>query len=183
MCTLSIWPSIKAKDMSRSSLFSPDVRIDMAGTEFWKNQDLICPNEAALTGFDPRGAKGHLSIETIHFSCFLSSTNYHFIVFNVSPFDSTTLAIAKNNARSHLMCITRAAPAWFEWSELFKLFDWVEFCQRLFFEPTARKIILQNSTKSKSLKCKPNSNQAGAALVIHIKWLRALFFKMAKFVE
>ena len=79
------------------------------------------------------------------------------IVFNVSPFDSTTLAIAKNNARSHLMCITRAAPAWFEWSELFKLFDWVEFCKRLFFEPTARKIILQNSTKSKSLKCKPNS--------------------------
>ena len=81
----------------------------------------------------------------------------HVIVFNVSPFDSTTLAIAKNNARSHLMCITRAAPAWFEWSEHFKLFDWVEFCQRLFFEPTARKIILQNSTKSKSLKCKPNS--------------------------
>ena len=81
----------------------------------------------------------------------------HRIVFNVSPFDSTTLAIAKNNARSHLMCITRAAPAWFEWSELFKLFDWVEFCQRLFFEPKARKIILQNSTKSKSLKCKPNS--------------------------
>ena len=58
--------------------------------------------------------------------------------------------LAKNNARSHLMCITRAAPAWFEWSEHFKLFDWVEFCQRLFFEPTARKIILQNSTKSKS---------------------------------
>ena len=65
------------------------------------------------------------------------------IVFNVPPFDSTTLAIAKNNARSHLMCITRAAPAWFEWSELFKLFDWVEFFQRLFFEPTARKIILK----------------------------------------
>ena len=105
------------------------------------------------------------------------------IVFNVPLFDSTTLAIAKNNARSHLMCITRAAPAWFEWSELFKLFDWVEFCQRLFFEPTARKIILQNSTKSKSLKCKPNSNQAGAALVIHIKWLRALFFKMDKVGE
>ena len=26
-------------------------------------------------------------------------------------------------------------------------------------------------------------NQAGAALVIHIKWLRALFFAMAKVVE
>ena len=78
ICTLSIWPSIKAKDISRSFLFSPDVRIDMAGPEFWKNQDLICPNEATLMGFDPRGAKGHLWIKPFHFSCYFASSNHRF---------------------------------------------------------------------------------------------------------
>ena len=59
----------------------------------------------------------------------------------------------------------------------FKLFDFVEFL-RLFFSPLARKIIFEkNSTQSKSLKSSLHSNQAGAALVLHIKWWRALFFR------
>ena len=101
------------------------------------------------------------------------------IVFNVSPFDSTTLAIAKNNARSHLMCITRAAPAWFEWSELFTTFWLSWILPKIVFRANGEKNNLTKFNEIKKFKKQAQLlNQAGAALVIHIKWLRALFFKM-----
>ena len=65
----------------------------------------------------------------------------------------------------------------------FKLFDFVEFCKIIFLAVGSKNNLWQNSTQSKSLKSSLHSNQAGAALVIHIKWLRALFFAMAKVVE
>ena len=65
----------------------------------------------------------------------------------------------------------------------FKLFDFVEFCKIIFLAVGSKNNLWQNSTQSKSLISSLYSNQAGVALVIHIKWLRALFFAMAKVVE
>ena len=62
----------------------------------------------------------------------------------------------------------------------FKLFDFVEFCKIIFLAVGSKNNLLQNSTQSKSLKSSLHSNQAGAALVRHIKWLWALFFAMEK---
>ena len=90
----------------------------------------------------------------------------------------------KNNARHHLTCSTRAAPAWFEWSQLFKLYDWVEFFPKIIFRANGEKNNLKKFNEIKKFKMQAQlQNQAGAALVIHIKWLRALFFKMDKVGE
>ena len=92
--------------------------------------------------------------------------------------DSPFFSIAKNNARSHLMCLTRAAPAWFEWSELFKLFDWVEFFSKIIFRANGEKNNLKKFNEIKKFKKQAQLlNQAGAALVLHIKWWQALFFR------
>ena len=76
------------------------------------------------------------------------------------------------------MCSTRAAPAWFEWSELFKLFDWVEFFSKIIFRANGEKNNLKKFNEIKKFKKQAQLlNQAGAALVLHIKWWRALFFR------
>ena len=56
----------------------------------------------------------------------------------------------------------------------FKLFDFVEFL-RLFFSPLARKIIFEKIQLNQKISL--HSNQAGAALVRHIKWWQHCFFR------
>ena len=59
----------------------------------------------------------------------------------------------------------------------FKLFDFVEFCKIIFLAVGSKNNLWQNSTQSKSLKSSLHSNQAGAALVRHIKWWQHCFFR------
>ena len=98
-------------------------------------------------------------------------------ISNVPSFWLAKFKLRKNNARHQLMCLTRAAPAGFRsWACILNFLSSLNFL-RLFFSPLARKIIFgENSTHSKSLKSSLHSNPAGASLVRHINWWRALFF-------
>ena len=56
--------------------------------------------------------------------------------------------------------------------------------QKIIFRANGEKNNLTKFNEIKKFKKQAQLlNQAGAALVIHIKWLRALFFAMAKVVE